>query len=310
MFDIVSKRWWMFIISGILIVISIISLATPFGRLTLATEFSAGSRMRITFTEAVTQTELKDELIALGYPTATIQTEITTTGEQGDFIVRTNVLTDDEKNALVTGLQDRFGELVVNEFSNVSAEVATQTLRTVVIAVVVAAVFMLLYIVWAFRKMPHPFRYGTTAIVALLHDILITIGIFSIFGGILQWQVDLMFVTGVLTVLGFSINNTIIIFDRIRENTLNGVSPKYEVIVNDSLLETLSRTINTSLTVLFAVIALILFVGASIQNFAVVLLSGIIIGMFDSIFVAPMLLVVWEKREWGKFIGRGTVVKI
>jgi preprotein translocase subunit SecF len=309
MFDIVSKRWWMFIISGILLAVSIVSLVTPFGRLKLATEFSAGSRLRITFTNATTQNELKQELTILGYPAATIQTEITTTGVQGDFIIRTNVLTDEQKNTLITGLQNKFGGLTLNEFSNVSAEVATQTLRTVVIAVVVAAVFMLLYIVWAFRKMPHPFRYGTTAIIALLHDVLIAVGIFSIFGGIFKWQVDLMFVTGVLTVLGFSINNTIIIFDRIRENTLAGVSSKYEVLVNDSLLETLGRTINTSLTVLFAVIALMLFVGASIQNFAVVLLVGIVAGMFDSICVAPLLLVVWEKKEWGKFIGRKATVK-
>ena len=309
MYNIIDKRWWMFIISGILIVISIISLATPFGRLKLSTEFSAGSRMRITFTDTVTQDELKQELTTLGHANATIQTEITTTGEQGDFIIRTNVLTDEEKNVLVSGLQDEFGALTLNEFSNVSAEVAAETLRTVLIAVVVAAVFMLLYIVWAFRKMPHPFRYGITAIIALLHDVLIAIGIFSICGGILKWQVDLMFVTAVLTVLGFSINNTIIIFDRVRENTLSGISSKYEVIVNDSVVETLGRTINTSVTVLLAVIALMLFVGASIQNLAVVLLVGIIVGMFDSICVAPALLVVWEKKEWGKFIGRKTAVK-
>ena len=306
MYDIVSKRWWMFIISGILIVISIISLATPFGRLKLATEFSAGSRMRVTFNEKVTQDQLKQELVNLGYANATIQTEITTSGEQGDFIIRTNVLSDESKSALISGLQSGLGEMTVNEFSNVSAEVATETLRTVIIAVAVAAVCMLLYIVWAFRKMPHPFRYGFTAIIALLHDVLIAVGIFSICGGIFKWQVDLMFVTAVLTVLGFSINNTIIIFDRIRENTLSGVSPKYEIIVNDSIMETLGRTINTSLVVLFAVIALMLFVGASIQNLAVVLLAGIVIGMFDSICVAPMLLVVWEKKEWGKFIGRKT----
>ncbi len=306
MYDIVSKRWWMFIISGILIVISIISLATPFGRLQLSTEFSAGSRMRVTFNEKVTQDQLKQELVNLGYANATIQTEITTSGEQGDFIIRTNVLSDESKSALISGLQSGLGEMTVNEFSNVSAEVATETLRTVIIAVAVAAVCMLLYIVWAFRKMPHPFRYGFTAIIALLHDVLIAVGIFSICGGIFKWQVDLMFVTAVLTVLGFSINNTIIIFDRIRENTLSGVSPKYEIIVNDSIMETLGRTINTSLVVLFAVIALMLFVGASIQNLAVVLLAGIVIGMFDSICVAPMLLVVWEKKEWGKFIGRKT----
>ena len=309
MYDIVGKRWWMFLISGILILISIISLATPFGRLKLSTEFNSGSRLRINFAQTVTQSELQQELANLGYSSAKIQTEINATGGQGDFLVRTTVLTDETKNALVAGLQTKFGNLTVKEFSNVSAEVATQTLRTVGIAVAVAAVFMLLYIAWAFRKMPHPFRYATTAIIALLHDVLVAIGIFSILGGILKWEVDLMFVTGVLTVLGFSINNTIIIFDRIRENTMAGKGSNYEVLINDSLLETIGRTLNTSLVVLFAVIALMLFVGTSIQNFAIVLLVGIIAGMFDSICVAPQLLVVWEKGEWGKFIGRKTVAK-
>ncbi len=304
MFDIVSKRYWLFLISGILILISIISLATPFGSLKLSTEFSSGSRLRVGFEQEVNQTELQQELAQLGYSNARIQTEITSSGVQGDFLIRTPVLTDEAKNALVSGLQSTFGDLTVKEFSNVSAEVATQTLRTTGIAVAVAAVCMLLYIAWAFRKMPHPFRYATTAIIALIHDVLVAVGIFSIIGGIMKWEVDLMFVTGVLTVLGFSINNTIIIFDRIRENTMIGVSTQYEVLVNDSLLETIGRTLNTSLVVLFAVIALILFVGASIQNFAVILLVGIIAGMFDSICVAPMLLVVWEKGEWGRFIGR------
>jgi preprotein translocase subunit SecF len=309
MFDIVSKRYWLFIISGILIVISIISLATPFGRLKLSTEFSSGSRLRINFEQTVSQPELQQELTKLGYPGAKIQTEINTASGQGDFLIRTLVLTDDAKNALVTGLQKKFGNLTVKEFSNVSAEVATQTLRTVGIAVVVAAVCMLLYIAWAFRRMPHPFRYGFTAIIALLHDVLVAVGIFSIIGGILKWEVDLMFVTGVLTVIGFSINNTIIIFDRIRENTMMGTSSRFEVIVNDSLLETMGRTLNTSLVVLFAVVALMLFVGASIQNFAIILLVGVIAGTFDSICIAPLLLVVWEKGEWGRFIGRKSVAK-
>ncbi len=309
MFDIVSKRWWMFLISGILIVISIISLATPFGRLKLSTEFSSGSRLRINFEQTVSQPELQQELTILGYPGAKIQTEISTAGGQGDFLIRTLVLTDETKNTLVAGLQDKFGNLTVKEFSNVSAEVATQTLRTAGIAVAVAAVCMLLYIAWAFRKMPHPFRYATTSIIALLHDVLVAVGVFSILGGILKWEVDLMFVTGVLTVLGFSINNTIIIFDRIRENTMMGKGSNYEVLINDSLLETMGRTLNTSLVVLFAVIALMLFVGASIQNFAVILLVGIIAGMFDSICVAPLLLVVWERGEWGKFIGRKSAAK-
>jgi preprotein translocase subunit SecF len=304
MYNIVSKRYWLFLVSGILIVLSIISLATPFGRLKLSTEFSSGSRLRVAFDQQVTQTALKEELNKLGYPDAIIQTEITSSGGQGDFLVVTKVLDDTQQNALISGLQDKFGNLTVKESTVVSAAVARQTLTTVGFAVLGAAVCMLLYIAWAFRHMPHPFRYGSTSIIALLHDVFVSIGVFSIVGAFFKWEVDLMFVTGLLTVIGFSINNTIIIFDRIRENVKFGGSINFELVVNDSLVETMGRTLNTSLVVLFAVLALMLFVGASIQNFAFVVLVGIIAGTFDSICVAPNLLVVWEKKEWGRFIGK------
>jgi preprotein translocase subunit SecF len=163
--------------------------------------------------------------------------------------------------------------------------------------VAVAAVGILLYIAWAFRKMPNPFRYGVCALIALAHDTLIALGVFAIIGRILGWEVDLMFVTGILAVIGYSVNDTVIIFDRIRENVLRGRSPDFDSTVNNSLVETLSRSLNTSLTTLFVVIALFLFVGTTIQNFAVVLLVGIIAGTYSSIFIAPPLLVLWRKME-------------
>ena len=306
MYNIVNKRYWLFLVSGILIVLSIITLATPFGRPKLSTEFSSGTRLRISFPQTITQNELDTELGSLGYPDAVIQTELTSNGGQGDFLIVTTVLSDTQEKALIAGLQDKFGGTTdnVKETTIVSAAVAQQTLSIVGFGVLGAAVFMLLYIAWAFRHMPHPFRYGTTSIIALLHDVLVSVGVFSIFGAFFHWEIDLMFVTGVLTVIGFSINNTIIIFDRIRENVRIGAVSNFELVVNDSLVETLGRTLNTSLVVLFAVIALMLFVGASIQNFAFVVLVGIIAGTFDSICVAPNLLIVWEKNEWGRFIGK------
>ena len=147
--------------------------------------------------------------------------------------------------------------------------------------------------------MPSPFRYGTCAIIALLHDVLIVLGIYSIIGGIMTWEINLMFITGVLAVIGYSVNNTVVVFDRIRENLIKGISPRFKTVVNSSLVETLSRSLNTSLTTLFVVLALLIFVGVSIQNFAVVLLIGIIAGTFSSICIAPLLLVAWEQRGHG-----------
>lgn len=295
MFDIAGKRFWFFLISGVVILIGIISLAT-FG-LKAGIEFSSGSMMTLSFEQEVDHDELRQELASLGYTNAIVQR----TGE-GNFYIRTATLSGEEKTNLEDALIARFGNLEEAEFYSVSPMVAAETAWNAFWAVLAAAVGILLYITWAFRRMPSPFRYGTCAIVALLHDVLVVLGVFSILGGILNWEINLMFITGVLAVIGYSVNDTVVIFDRIRENLTKGVSSNFEIVVNNSLVETLGRSLNTSLTTLIVVLALLLFVGASIQNFAVVLLIGIITGTYSSIFIASQLLVVWEKGEWGRFL--------
>ncbi len=299
MFDVINKRFWFFLISGLIILIGIISLAT-FG-LKLSIEFSSGSRLRLTFDEQqVTQEQLQQEMANLGYPEAIIETELLATG-QGDFFIRTRELFENEKDEIEAGLEAKFGKVTEQEFGHVSPEAATETTRSAAIAIAVAAIGILLYVTWAFRRMPKPFHYGTCAIIALIHDTLVALGIFSLLGGFLNWQIDLMFITGILAVIGYSVNNTVVIFDRIRENLLLNTSADFEITVNNSLVETLGRSLNTSLTTLVVVLALFLFVGVSIQNFVVVLIIGIIAGTFSSICIAPSLLVVWDKGEWDKF---------
>ena len=297
MTDIVGKRFRFFIISGIIILVSIISLAN-FG-LKPGIEFSSGSMMTVHFEQEIDEDDLKQELTGLDYPNAIIQQ----TGE-GDFLIRTGELTSEDKAELTNALTARFGPTSESEFYSVSPMVAAETARNAGIAIGVAAVGILLYITWAFRKMPKPFRYGTCAIIALGHDSLVALGIFSILGGVFGWEINLMFITGILAVVGYSVNNTVVVFDRIRENLKRGVSPDFKVVVNNSLVETLSRSLNTSLTTLFVVLALLLFVGTSIQNFAVVLLIGIVAGTFSSICIAPNLLIVWERGEWGRLFRR------
>jgi preprotein translocase subunit SecF len=294
MFNITGKRFWFFIISGIIILVGIISLFT-FG-LQSGIEFSSGSMMTVSFTAEVDQAQLRQELADAGYTNVIVQR----TGG-GDYLIRTRELTGEEKAELETALVVRFGSLEETEFHSVSPFVATETVRNAAIAIAVAAIGILLYITWAFHKMTNPFRYGTCAIIALLHDILVVLGIFSILGGIFDWEINLMFITGVLAVIGYSVNNTVVIFDRVRENLARGVSTNYEVVINNSLMETMSRSLNTSLTTLVVVLALLLFIGASIQNFAVVLLIGIIAGTYSSICIAPQLLLVWERGEWDRF---------
>ncbi|MBI2851609.1 MAG: protein translocase subunit SecF [Chloroflexi bacterium] len=296
--NIVGKRYWFFLISGISLLAGIISLAV-FG-LRPGVEFTSGSLLTVGFEQEVSQDDLKRELASLGYTSALVQR----TGED-DFLVQLPELDTQAKNSLLEGLEARFGAPRVGEFDTISAVVAAETTRYATIAILAAAAGILLYLTWAFRRMPHPVRYGTCAVIALLHDIVLVVGLFALFGRFLGWEINLMFVTGILAILGYSVNNIVIIFDRIRENVLQGRGD-FETTVNGSIVQTLGRSLNTNLTTTLPVIALLLIVGASIQNLLVVLFAGIIIGTYDSICVAPSLLVVWQKGEWGRFIGRKT----
>ena len=295
MFDLVGKRFRFFLISAVVILIGIISLLT-FG-LKMGIEFSSGSLLTVDFEQDVAQGELKEALVDLGYDNVIIQR----TGA-GDYLIRTEELSIEGKAEMEVGLEARFGKLTEPEFSSVSPLIASETVRTAVIAVAVAALGILFYVTWAFRRMPKPFHYGTCAIIALTHDAVVALGVFSILGGILNWQVNMMFITGILAVIGYSVNNTVVIFDRIRENIRLDINVNFETVVNNSLVETLGRSVNTSLTTLVVVLALLFFVGATIQNLVAVLIIGIIAGTFSSICIAPTLLVVWDKKEWGRFI--------
>jgi preprotein translocase subunit SecF len=293
--NIAGKRFVFLILSEIVVLIAIVALGV-FG-LKPGIEFGSGSLLAVSFQQEVNQGDLEAELASLGYSDVIIQRTGT-----GDFFIRTKEITVADKTALEDALTARFGPLTEEEFDSISSMVAGETVRNAIIAVAVAAVGILLYITWAFRKMPKPFRYGACGIIALVHDVLVVTGVFAILGVVLGWEINLMFITGVLAVIGYSINDTVVVFDRIRENLSRGISPDFEVVVNTSLVETMSRSLNTSLTTLFVVLALILFVGASIQNFAVAMLIGIVAGTYSSIFVASHLLLVWEKGEWGRLV--------
>jgi preprotein translocase subunit SecF len=285
--DIIGKRYWFFIITGVVLVACVIFLAV-FG-LKAGVEFSSGSVLTVGFNEKLDKQEIEDELTDLGYTNVIIQT----VGEN-DFLIRLPRLTSTEKNELTDSLNQTFGSINIREFDDVDEMVASETTRTAAIAVAVAAVGILLYIAWAFRKMPHPFHYGICAIIALVHDTVVALGVFAVLGGLFGWEIDLKFVIGILAVIGYSVNNTVVVFDRIRENLLTDSRSPFTTVVNNSLIETLTRSLNTSLTTLFVVLALMFFVGTVIQNFTVILLVGIIAGTYSSLFIAPSLLVSWR----------------
>jgi len=183
--------------------------------------------------------------------------------------------------------------------ATVSGSVASETTRNAFLAVLAASVLILLYIWFAFRKVDKPWRYGACALIALLHDVLVVLGVFSILGWLFAVQIDALFITALLTVVGFSVHDTIVVFDRIRENMQRRTAETFDQVVNASLVQTMARSLNTSLTVLFTLSALTLFGGETIRPFTGALLVGIFSGTYSSIFNASMLLVIWERGELG-----------
>ncbi|GHO43272.1 protein translocase subunit SecF [Ktedonospora formicarum] len=184
--------------------------------------------------------------------------------------------------------------------STVGGSVAEQTKWYSGLAILASSVFILLYLWFSFRKVSRPWRYGACAILAMLHDVLVVVGIFSILGHFFNIQVDALFITALLTVVGFSVHDTIVVFDRIRENMLRHTTETFEQVVNASLVQTMARSLNTSLTVLFTLLALTLFGSStSIHTFTLTLLIGIASGTYSSIFNASMMLVIWEHGELG-----------
>ncbi len=289
MINIVGNRKWFFLISICLLVPGIISMLA-FG-FKLGIDFSSGTVMTLRFSQQVEQGVLRQQMSQLGYDDATIQK----TGD-GDFLVRTRDINSDEKIALIDGLEKGLNtDVTIRDFETVSPVVASEVARNAAIAVLVASIFMVLYIAFAFRHMPSPFKWGFSAVIALLHDVLIVMGIFSILGWLIGYQVDSMFIVAMLTIVGFAINNTCVVYDRIRENVRKGVSKDFAVTVNSSILETIARCINTSLVVILTGLALFLFGGVTIQQFIMALLVGVLVGIYDSIFVAGPLLVLWDR---------------
>ncbi len=183
--------------------------------------------------------------------------------------------------------------------SETGPSVASDTTSNAILAVIAASAFILIYIWFSFRKIPKAWRYGACAIIAMLHDVLVVLGIFSILGKLFDIRIDALFITALLTVVGFSVHDTIVVFDRIRENMHRRTSETFEEVVNASLVQTMARSLNTSLTVLFTLSALTLFGGDSVRTFTLTLLIGIFSGTYSSIFNASMLLVIWEKGELG-----------
>lgn len=209
-----------------------------------------------------------------------------------------------ERAVVEQELEARFGAFEVLEFASVSPVVSSVAVRNAVIAVVVASFFIMAYVAFAFSTVPKPFRYATSAIIALIHDVVIVLGAFSLFGKLFGLEINLMFVTALLTVVGFSVHDSIVVFDRIRENVRLSPHANLADNVNAALIQTMSRSLNTSVTLLITVSAMLLLGGDSIRAFLLTIFVGVIVGTYSSIGVAAQVLVAWENGDFRRWLSR------
>jgi preprotein translocase subunit SecF len=302
--DLVGKRYLFFLISAIIIIPGLISLIIPPG-LQLGVDFTGGTLWEVQFNQSVTPAAVLQVMASHGYGDSVVQSS-------GDNValIRAKEIRPDLpiKTEIANDLQQHFGTMTERSFQSVGPSVGAEVWQRSIEAIALVSVGILIYLWWAFRRVPHPYAYGVCAIVALLHDALVVLGVFSILGRIIHVEVDSLFVTALLTVIGFSVHDTIVVFDRVRENSIRHFGEPFSSIMNHSLLQTLGRSLTTSLTVILTLTALALFGGASTRMFAIALLVGIVSGTYSSIFNASMLLVVWENGELRKLFRRPRLV--
>lgn len=292
--NIVKNKKLYFLISGLVIIPGLISLVL-FG-LKLSIDFTGGSKIEYQTTKSFSTQQIKSAVEA-----EKIKYEGLQRVSDNSFIVRTESINQAKKNEVTKELAKFDSKIKEKSFTTVGPTIGAETELNALKAVGLASIAIMLYIAFAFRKVSKPvasWKYGLCAIAALLHDILIVVGVFSILGWLLGVEIDSLFITALLTVMGFSVHDTIVVFDRIRENLSKNYNTPFEDVVNHSLLETLNRSLNTSFTVIIVLFTLLLFGGESIRWFAAALLIGIVSGTYSSIFNASQLLIVWY--EWDK----------
>ena len=316
--DVVGKRGWYFLFSALIILPGLISMIMPSGWASLDSglkagiDFTSGSVLNVTFAEpssgaGITEADIQERMDELGHSEALIQK----VGSR-NFFIRTVLLREavggepSEREIIERDLEKFLGlQRDKVEFESVSPIVASETVRYTIYAVLAASVFILLFVWYAFRRVPKSYRYGVSAILALVHDLVFVLGVFSILGKTIGMEVNSMFIVGLLIVAGYSVNDTIVVFDRIRENVARHPDRQVASLVNLSIMETLGRSLNTSFTTLFVLLAMLLIGGPSIRVLLLVVAIGAVVGTYSSIFIASQLLVIWDRGEMGRVLRRG-----
>ncbi len=297
MFHIVENRRWYFLLSVLVIapglIAMIYSLATFGAPFRLGIDFTGGSLWEVSFPQPIQSLDVRAVFADNGYPDALV----TTVGDAKTAEIRTKALDESARQTLLKAMESKFGAVTEVQFSSVGPTIGAEVTQAASLAVVAMALVILVFLILAFRRAANSFRWGVSAVVAMLHDLLVTMGIFSILSLLLGWEADALFLTAVLTVLGFSVQDTIVVFDRIRENVPKYRGEPLRRIVDRSLLETLHRSLAIHLTALFVMAAILIFGGETIKPFIAVMLIGITTGTYSSIFNASQILVGWDEGD-------------
>ncbi len=297
--NILGKRYWYFALSLLIIIPGMILIAT--GGLPLSIDFTGGSILELRFAgENPAPADVVAVYENLGVEDVQVQTTST-----GTLQIRSSALDEAASVEIQNALKERFGDVTVERFDTVGPSIGREVTQRAGLAVGFAALAVVIYITYTFRGLTHASRYGVIAIIAMVHDVAIVMAVTAIGGRFWGWQVDSLFLTALLTVIGFSVQDKIVVFDRIRENSNIYRKLSFETLANHSIIQTLQRSINTQLmTVEFMLLALALFGGITLREFAVILLIGLFSGTYSSIFIAAPILVVWENKEWQTWFRR------
>ena len=299
MFNIVEKRRWYFIFSAILIGLSIVAMVistSQFGQpMRLGIDFTGGSIFVLQFNQTVGEADIRSVFVDYGLESAIIQP--LGAPEEHTWQVRTREVTADEVGDLLIALEQQVGAIDRDAltFDTVEPAVGTEVTRAAGLAILVAALVIVMFMWFSFRRVPNAFRYGVCTVAGMVHNLLIAFGFYALMGILAGWEVDALFLTAILTVIGFSVQDVIVVFDRIRENIPRYKIEPFETVVNRSILETIHRSLATQLNAMFVMIAIILFGGTTIKPFIATMLVGMVSETYSALFIAVPLLVVWER---------------
>ncbi len=304
MIDIIGKRYYYFLFSLLIIIpgLALLGYMISAGKLPVSIDFTGGSLLEVRIASA---NPSEAEIISLYDRLGVEDVQVQTTSE-GSYVIRSSVLEEAVRGSIVSELSNEFdSEVTVLKFDSVGPTIGREVTARAAQAAAVAAIIVTIYMTFAFRGVPHAFRYGICAIIAMIHDVAIVFSLTAIGSVLWGWSIDSMFLTALLTVIGFSVQDKVVVFDRIRENTGIFKRLNFETLVNHSIVQTLQRSINTQLmTVEFMLLALALFGGVTLREFATILLVGLLSGTYSSIFIASPILVVWDGKEWKRWFRR------